>query len=119
MTDAGGLLIRVSRDGAVSIDAPGGWQSVAGFRRGKPWLLRFSAPDLPPADTWPAQWVEAWEARARAHEAAGSSEEFAAYDDLRVAVWLGTVADLIPSRPQFVDDPATLGTLGPQWWSES
>ena len=118
MTDAGDLLIRVSRSGAISVDAPRRWQSAAGFRRGKPWLLRFSAPDLPPADTWPAQWVEAWEARARAHEAAGSSEELAAYDDLRVAVWLGTVADLIPSRPQFADDPATLDAIGPQWWSE-
>jgi hypothetical protein len=108
----------VLSSGAISIEAPRGWRAPALVQRDiaaiRPALLRALAPDLPPFPTWPAQWVEAWEARAQVHREAGSSDESAAYDDLRVAVWSGTVANLIP---RFAD-PATLDTTGPQWWAE-
>ena len=103
----------VLSSGAISIEAPRGWRDRALVQRDiaaiRPALLRALAPDLPPFPSWPAPWVEAWEARAQVHREAGSSDESAAYDDLRVAVWSGTVSDLIP---------ATLDPTGPQWWAE-
>ena len=114
-----GELRLVLSSGAISIEAPRGWRDRALVQRDiaaiRPALLRALAPDLPPFPNWPAQWVEAWEARAQVHREAGSEDESAAYDDLRVAVWSGTVANLIP---RFSDNPATLGPTGPQWWAE-
>jgi len=109
--------------GSITVEAPRGWRDRVLVQRDidalRPALLRALAPDIGECETWPSQWMEAFQARAQVAQDAGDPEpEQTALDDLRVAVWSGAVAGLIPLPPRFVDDPATLDALGPQWWTE-
>lgn len=96
--EEGELRLLISR-GKITLKAPHGWRDSAAVQRDiaaiRPALLRALAPDLPPVEAWPSQWVEAWEVFAVAHQDAGTADDLAAYDDLRVAVWVGS----LPSWP--------------------
>ena len=100
--EEGELRLLISR-GELTLDAPDGWRDSAAVQRDiaaiRPALLRALAPDLPPVEAWPPPWVEAWEAFAVAHQDAGTADDLAAYDDLRVAVWVGS----LPSHGQRSD----------------
>lgn len=118
-----GSLRLILSSGSITVEAPRGWRDRALVQRDidalRPALLRALAPDIGECETWSSQWMEAFQARAQVAQDAGDpTPEQTALDDLRVAVWSGTVAGLIPLPPRFVDDTATWDDLGPQWWAE-
>jgi hypothetical protein len=97
--------IRVTVDGdSVRIDAPRGHLSDrdrdelrAGFDVIRPTLARMCSTPLPPRETWPDSWREAWEERVaivRESNSIDADSEVIADADLRVMISRGLVEEL-------------------------
>lgn len=83
----GGPAVVVGPD-LVRVTAPSGWGSREAMTALRPDLVRALAPPLPPADTWPEHWREAFDERAAiAAEGGATDPEAVALADLRVMHW--------------------------------
>ena len=85
-----GAVVLTIGDGRITAEAPAGWADRAALRALAPDIARACAPPLPPVETWPESWCDAWWEREAIAAGSGAPDPAAvATADLRVAVWRG------------------------------